>query len=306
MKLIAPNYYSKFKCIADKCKHNCCIGWEIDIDDETYDLYRNISGEIGDKLQKNIEVSDDTAYFKLTEKEHCPFLCEDGLCELITKLGKDSLCQVCADHPRFRNYFTSHTEIGLGICCEAAARLILGNGQRVEFITLFDDEKALDTDEKELDFLNTKSKIIEILQNREMSIDERIDFMLKFVSVDFELPNSERLFERYVSLERLNTEWDNFLSVLLRAEHSKPEDRKLKIFFEQLAVYLAFRHINCDNGYSLKAQVSFIAEAVFLIRKIYNMGEFSKDSLLEIARLYSSEIEYSDENLNVLMSQYDF
>ena len=34
MDIFAPSYYKKFKCIADKCHHNCCIGWEIDIDDE--------------------------------------------------------------------------------------------------------------------------------------------------------------------------------------------------------------------------------------------------------------------------------
>ena len=33
-----PNYYDKFKCIADRCKHSCCIGWEIDIDDDTMEL----------------------------------------------------------------------------------------------------------------------------------------------------------------------------------------------------------------------------------------------------------------------------
>ena len=34
MKLFAPEYYKQFKCIADKCTHSCCIGWEIDIDEE--------------------------------------------------------------------------------------------------------------------------------------------------------------------------------------------------------------------------------------------------------------------------------
>ena len=34
---VYPGYYSGFRCIADKCKNNCCIGWEIDIDKESYD-----------------------------------------------------------------------------------------------------------------------------------------------------------------------------------------------------------------------------------------------------------------------------
>ena len=39
MKLYAPAYYKNFKCIADKCEHSCCVGWEIDIDKETLDKY---------------------------------------------------------------------------------------------------------------------------------------------------------------------------------------------------------------------------------------------------------------------------
>ena len=34
MKITAPDYYSQFKCIADQCRHTCCVGWEIEVDDE--------------------------------------------------------------------------------------------------------------------------------------------------------------------------------------------------------------------------------------------------------------------------------
>ena len=32
MQIIVPDYYKEFSCIADHCRHSCCIGWEIDID----------------------------------------------------------------------------------------------------------------------------------------------------------------------------------------------------------------------------------------------------------------------------------
>ena len=35
MKIFAPDYYRDFKCSAGNCKHSCCIGWEIDIDEDT-------------------------------------------------------------------------------------------------------------------------------------------------------------------------------------------------------------------------------------------------------------------------------
>ena len=31
--LVYPDYYPEFRCSASACKHNCCIGWEIDIDE---------------------------------------------------------------------------------------------------------------------------------------------------------------------------------------------------------------------------------------------------------------------------------
>ena len=42
MILRVPSYYKTFQCIADKCEHSCCIGWEIDIDEDSYDYYMGI------------------------------------------------------------------------------------------------------------------------------------------------------------------------------------------------------------------------------------------------------------------------
>ena len=48
MKTIVPNYYKNFRCIADKCRHSCCVGWEIDVDDATMEKYKLIEGDMGD------------------------------------------------------------------------------------------------------------------------------------------------------------------------------------------------------------------------------------------------------------------
>ena len=75
-----PEYYRKFRCIADKCRDNCCIGWEIDIDDETADFYRSVEGEFGERLKDSINEGS----FILTEDERCPFLSRRGLCDIFT------------------------------------------------------------------------------------------------------------------------------------------------------------------------------------------------------------------------------
>lgn len=142
MKLIAPEYYTKFHCIADKCRHSCCVGWGIAIDPDKLVYYRSIEGEFGARLQKGIAEADDAAQFILDDEERCPFLNRTGLCDMITALGEDALCQICRDHPRFRNFYADRTEIGLGLCCEAAGELILSQQEKLTLITLEDDGAA--------------------------------------------------------------------------------------------------------------------------------------------------------------------
>ena len=54
MILRVPDYYEEFVCIADRCKDSCCIGWEIDIDEETRDYYLNQEGSFREKVEKYI------------------------------------------------------------------------------------------------------------------------------------------------------------------------------------------------------------------------------------------------------------
>ena len=141
MNILIPDYYNGFKCIADRCLHNCCIGWEIDIDEDTLCLYGDISGEFGKRLKGNIS-DDEYPHFILREHGRCPFLNEKGLCDIITERGDGALCDICADHPRYRNYFDDRLEMGLGLCCEEAARIILSNKNKVRLVNIDTAEPA--------------------------------------------------------------------------------------------------------------------------------------------------------------------
>ena len=87
MKLLAPEYYNDFKCIADKCRHSCCVGWEIDVDGDTMARYEALDSGYGPEIIGSIEKGD-TPHFRLCEKDRCPHLDERGLCRIITELGK--------------------------------------------------------------------------------------------------------------------------------------------------------------------------------------------------------------------------
>ena len=125
MKLYAPKYYKSFKCIADKCDHSCCIGWEIDIDDDTLVRYESLDGGYGEDIKRSISY-DGSPHFKLCNQDRCPHLNDQGLCKIILNLGEDHLCNICREHPRFYNY-TDIAEVGLGMSCSEAARIILSS-----------------------------------------------------------------------------------------------------------------------------------------------------------------------------------
>ena len=50
MLITKPDFYDSFKCRAGECTDSCCIGWEIDIDDETMRKYENENDSLSVKL----------------------------------------------------------------------------------------------------------------------------------------------------------------------------------------------------------------------------------------------------------------
>ena len=105
MLFVVPDFYDDFQCIAGQCRHSCCIGWEIDIDEYSFAYYSGIEGELGQELREKTS-AEPTPHFVLDEGERCPFLNESGLWRLILSLGEDSLCDICREHPRFYNEFS--------------------------------------------------------------------------------------------------------------------------------------------------------------------------------------------------------
>ena len=54
MELIKPSYYDEFHCIASACRDSCCIGWEIDIDRESLERYKQVDGPLGERLRRAV------------------------------------------------------------------------------------------------------------------------------------------------------------------------------------------------------------------------------------------------------------
>lgn len=282
--MTVPNYYDKFRCIADKCRHSCCIGWEIDIDEDTLELYDALDGEIGDKIRANIEGK--TPHFKLKEYDRCPFLKDDGFCEIICELGEDALCDICYLHPRFQNDYDTFTETGLGMCCEETARIILGEEEKFYI--------KIPEDATEKQFFKRRKDIFDILQNRNKTVKERF---WELGSLDF---STAELYEKYLKLERLDENWTLMLNKIKDSNFDTNifENKDFQLKFEQLAVYFVFRHYaKVLNGTEEKKILNFVIISCFMIGILWSIGE----DITESARMYSSEIEYCEENINALL-----
>ncbi len=302
MKQIVPNYYWAFRCLADRCRHSCCTAdWEIDIDAQSYRLYRAVDGTFGKRLWDGIDHQATPPHFCFTADKRCPLLNENGLCDIIVTLGEGALCDICRDHPRFRNFFSDRTEVGLGLCCEEACRLVLENPEPVRLVEIDDNGEEAYLTEEEHAFLAWRDGIFAILQDRRRTIDERLSAVAAKYHIRF--PADIDWVTIYRSLERLDPAWDTYLdrwaaSGEKRADHSLPDT-----VWEQLAVYLVFRHTadGLDDG-RLIERLAFCLHAMGIIRSICTAVGADFEEMQNICRLYSGEIEYSDENVEKLLA----
>ena len=59
MLITKPNRDADFRCLASSCPDTCCAGWEIIIDSETYEHYKSITGEFGERLKSKMTIYED-------------------------------------------------------------------------------------------------------------------------------------------------------------------------------------------------------------------------------------------------------
>ena len=94
------------------------------------------------------------------------------------------------------------------------------------------------------------------------------------------------------------------------AELALPEHGPWDAALEQLFVYFAYRHIGgAPELDQVPERAAFAVQSYSLIRSLcalslHKTGRFALDVLVKTARLYSSEIEYSEENMEALFAVF--
>ena len=299
MKTIQPDFYEDFHCAAGRCAHSCCVGWEIDIDEDSFAYYSRMDGKIGEELRKNIS-TEPLPHFILEGGERCPFLNESGLCRLILRLGEDSLCDICREHPRFYNEFSDRTEAGLGLCCEEAVRLLLEGEGPLGFICCDDGgEESPSAEESALFAL--REQIFSALHDSSRSLYSCMASCAELCGLSMPKLAMPEWAEFYLGLERLDPAWTDALQLLAdRGGEVVLRESLDGIKYRRIAAYFVYRHF-ASAGSPPRAS-ELLAFAILSTAMVCALEALGMDCG-EALRLYSAEIEYSDENISLILNK---
>lgn len=334
MKWYIPGYYKKFQCIAQQCKDNCCIGWDIMIDERSYEQYQKVTTAFKKSLDQGIQHGEEPQ-FCMDEHGRCAFLNENNLCDIYIELGEAALCEICTQHPRFHNEYGHIRQSGLGLACEEAARFILNDPdyEIVEDILESEDEE----DEWADELIQIEMRLLRILHSKEHSIEEKIDQVFDLaaayqneinltgelsVQIDPDKIQPQHLiskmsrkdyleywFDFYDNLDYMDTTFQILLKETASQLETCTQYHKNDQYIERLLYYFICRHfMKAYEDDNLTDKVKFAVLSVLMIMKIdqYTQKYDRPFDILDIARMYSKEIEYSQENMEEIFEELLF
>ncbi|MEG0895650.1 MAG: flagellin lysine-N-methylase, partial [Oscillospiraceae bacterium] len=264
--------------------------------------------------------------------DRCPFLNEKNLCDIILTKGENMLCEICQNHPRFFNVFDNYTQQGIGLCCEEACRLLFSTSDALTF-NVNDDGKNIKTENSALENIlySALQTMIEIVQDRSNSFYERVVELLDFsADLQFKLYSEEEVelkdldkysisqqtLDIFGKTEYINDSWKdmfyelkNKLSVIYNNEEFNAFMVKSIYQYEHLLIYMLYRHfLNCVYDGEILTRIKFCLINLWLVYimdvlKWVKSNNYTMIERIEITKLWSKQIEYSDDNVDFLLHQ---
>lgn len=371
MKTRVPDYFKQFKCIASECEDTCCAGWEIVIDDDTYDIYKSVEGEFGERLKNEIYLDGDNEHIFKLKGNDCAFLNKNKMCDIYNELGEEALCYTCQQFPRYTEEFGSIREVGLSLSCPEAARIILGTSKITEFEMTEDDEMVTAYNDISFDIfmqlIKSRKLIMQIIQNRSIDLNDRIAVILSFSqdiqnkvdenkideisqvcekysneefiknyiegldkyknNPEHKYNNMKKYFMVYKNLDHINEKWPYILKDVSEYLFGKgtnyesyvDKHRSFNSYYvdnfyeyEHLIVYFIFRYfLKAVFDYDVSAKVKMAVVSYLMVKELgvhkwyVKNGEFTKDDQVEVMRMYSKDIEHSDDNMESLYETFE-
>lgn len=309
MKITKPAYFDTFRCIASDCPDSCCQEWDVQVDEEKAALYRELPGNLGDRLREVLKDENGETVMTIIDGR-CPMWRSDGLCRIHAELGEEALCKTCREFPRLTHNYGAFVEYGLELSCPEAARMILSSpagmisqeapgGDQPEY-----DEEVMEvllrTRETARQILDTSSRPEEALAlllmygyqaQSELDGAETGAFcpsMALEAARNFALPGDPAQMAAFFrNLEILTPEWSARLDC--------PNPGAWEPGHLLLARYFVDRYwLQAVSDYDLVSRVKLAVISCLLIRELGG-------DLISTAQLYSKEIENDVENIEAIL-----
>lgn len=295
MKLYAPAYYQEFSCIADRCRHSCCIGWEIDVDEDSLSFYEDLEGDYADTIRRSIDRSD-VPHFSLGTHDRCPHLDNRGLCRIISNYGHEALCDICREHPRFYHQTPHGMEVGLGLSCEAACRVVLGSDAFAQMVEIEDLEGEPDTEA--FDATPLRTRIFALLQDPALPYIARLAQISAEFGVSADKYSDNAWCKMLCELEYLDEQHRALFMLYNTDAEVLPAQKYL---LARALAYFVYRH--CSDTTDESDFAVSLGLALFLERLLASLIAAGHDAL-DAARIISEEIEYSEDNTESIRSVF--
>ena len=311
MKAYYPAYYSLFRCIASACPDSCCKEWEVDVDDTAAEFYRNLPGELGDRLRSVLRDTEDGTVMTILDGR-CPMWRQDGLCRIQAALGHDALCQTCRDFPRLRHDYGDFIEHGLELSCPEAARLILSQPHTWTEETLPGGEAPEYDEDAMAVLLQSRKTVMAFLDRTSLPINLALAVVLLYAhqvqswldggeAARLDVEDCLMLAKKHAAsgnwalfldffrdLEILTFQWRNRLG-------APDASSQWHSGYFALAKYFISRYwLQAVSDYDLIGRVKLLIAACLLICHLG--GDF-----LETAQLFSKEIENDPDNIDAIL-----
>ena len=311
MLITKPDYFDRFRCIAGDCPDSCCKEWDVQVDDVSAEMYRSLSGPLGDRLREVLCTEGGETVMTITDGR-CPMWREDGLCRIQAELGEKALCKTCREFPRLTHNYGDFLELQLELSCPEAAKFILSPDRPVTVSTEDPETPEAEYDVEAMAVLKASREIVlDILFDTSRSVPESLALALLYgyqaqneldgdESRDFDGDsalegvreflkdgNMQEMTGFFGTLEVLTPEWE----VLLRA----PSPAPWTDHHRALAAYLVQRYwLQAVSDYDLYCRVKFIVISCLLVKHLGG-------DIFRTAQLYSKEIENSIDNVEAIL-----
>ena len=306
MKVFYPDYFKDFRCIAAACPDSCCKEWAVDVDPEAADYYRQLPGQLGDRL-RSVLTDDNTMAL---ENRRCPMWRQDGLCEIQAQLGHDALCQTCRDFPRIRHDYGDFIEYGLELSCPEAARLILQSTVHKMCVRTETGSETPEYEPEIMDILlSGREEILQFLENSSYDLPQTLAiFLLHSHNIQGQIDGGEpvvfdpeacladaRRFAGDRDIESLFTFYQE-LNILTDTWRQRLQQKPTALCWDKtilaFARYAVLRYyLQAVSDYDLVCRAKLIVAGCLMLAALGS----------KTAQLYAKEIENDPDNIEAIL-----